>query len=191
MLRLFGEPEANERAFDALDAVPRRARRDAAARRRRPGVDPLALSFQLKLLWLSGYLPHVTSCVECGAATSSSASRRARAAPSAARTRAARFALSPEGLAGIEQLLSTPLADAAAAELGGSRPPRGARRRHLVLRGARRLPPADALGMKRELGDGFELDDDKARIDRRRGAPVPLRGDLLGRGPRVRDAGRA
>src|ERR671916_76564 len=29
-------------------------------------VEPLALSFQLKLLWLSGYLPHLTSCAECG-----------------------------------------------------------------------------------------------------------------------------
>ena len=67
MLRLFAEPEANERAFaalarflDVLDDTPRLA--DA-----RPAVDPLALSFQLKLLWVSGYLPHVTACVECGA----------------------------------------------------------------------------------------------------------------------------
>ena len=42
------------------DAVPRSARR-ARARRRRPTTDPLVLSFQLKLLWLSGYLPHVTA----------------------------------------------------------------------------------------------------------------------------------
>src|SRR5947199_4392902 len=65
MLRLFGEPEANERAFGALarfldlldETVPEESR---------PAVDPLALSFQLKLLWLAGYLPHLTSCVECG-----------------------------------------------------------------------------------------------------------------------------
>src|SRR4051812_32924834 len=66
MLRLFGEPEANARAFEALarflDLV------DAAEpAQSRPELDPLALSFQLKLLWLSGYLPHVTACVECGA----------------------------------------------------------------------------------------------------------------------------
>ena len=30
----------------------------------RAAFDPLALSFQLKLLWLSGYLPHLTSCAE-------------------------------------------------------------------------------------------------------------------------------
>ena len=65
MLRLFGEPEANERAFgalarflDLLDETP--------PLESRPAVDPLALSFQLKLLWLAGYLPHLTSCVECG-----------------------------------------------------------------------------------------------------------------------------
>src|SRR5437763_5413667 len=66
MLRLFVEPEANERAFTALarflDLLD-----DAAPADRRPAIDPLALSFQLKLLWLSGYLPHVTTCVEGGA----------------------------------------------------------------------------------------------------------------------------
>ena len=67
MLRLYGEPEANRRAFDALarfldvlDEAPTLAPARAA-------LDPLGLAFQLKLLWLSGYLPHLTSCVECGA----------------------------------------------------------------------------------------------------------------------------
>ena len=66
MLRLFAEPEANERAFgalarflDLLDETPPATTR--------PAVDALGLSFQLKLLWLAGYLPHLTSCVECGA----------------------------------------------------------------------------------------------------------------------------
>ena len=67
MLRLFGEPEANERAFGALarflDLLD-----EAPVRESRPAVDPLGLSFQLKLLWLAGYLPHLTSCVECGSA---------------------------------------------------------------------------------------------------------------------------
>ena len=66
MLRLFGEPEANDRAFAALarflDLLD-----EAPVVESRPAVDPLALSFQLKLLWLSGYLPHLTTCVECGA----------------------------------------------------------------------------------------------------------------------------
>src|SRR5262249_20536840 len=66
MLRLFTEQEASERAFtaltrflDALAELPRRSTRAA--------VEPLVLAFQLKLLWLSGYLPHLGACVECGA----------------------------------------------------------------------------------------------------------------------------
>src|SRR5215470_10964779 len=63
MLRLFDEQESNPRAFAALtrflDELPPRPGRAA--------LDPLALSFQLKLLWLAGYLPHVNACVECGA----------------------------------------------------------------------------------------------------------------------------
>src|SRR5213078_2598745 len=66
MLRLFTEQEANPRAFQALtrflDLLDGLAPGVA-----RPALDPLALSFQLKLLWLSGYLPHLTSCADCGA----------------------------------------------------------------------------------------------------------------------------
>src|SRR5947208_12474886 len=64
MLRLFSEEEANERAFtavtrflDLLDGAPHMADR--------PTLYPLGLAFQLKLLWLAGYLPHVSSCAEC------------------------------------------------------------------------------------------------------------------------------
>ena len=118
MLRLFAEPEANERAFaalarflDVLDGTPRPA--DA-----RPAIDPLALSFQLKLLWVSGYLPHVTACVECGAGEGLVGfSARAGGAVCGLHARGS-FALSPEGLSGVERLLSTPLADAADAGLG-------------------------------------------------------------------------
>jgi DNA repair protein RecO (recombination protein O) len=118
MLRLFGEPEANPRAFtaltrflDLLDAAP-------ATEDDRPAVDPLALSFQLKLLWVSGYLPHVTACVECGAKTDL-VGFSARAGGAVCRDHArGSFALSPEGLAGVEQLLSIPLGDAIAAGLG-------------------------------------------------------------------------
>src|SRR5919199_6104982 len=66
MLRLFPEQEANERAFSAvvrfLDLLDKLTPANGQA-----SLDPLVLSFQLKLLWLSGYLPHVTSCAECGA----------------------------------------------------------------------------------------------------------------------------
>jgi DNA repair protein RecO (recombination protein O) len=116
MLRLFGEPEANERAFgalarflDLLDETPRAESR--------PAVDPLVLSFQLKLLWLAGYLPHLTSCVECGS-DAALVGFSARSGGAVCGVHAAgSLQLAPEGVAGIERLLSTPLADAPGARL--------------------------------------------------------------------------
>src|SRR4051794_4802483 len=119
MLRLFSEQEANERAFtaltrflDALDTTPHAAER--------PALDPLALSFQLKLLWLSGYLPHLTSCAECGATDATLAGYSPRAggalcgacANQEASSSAGALALSTEGIRGIEGLLASPLAEA-------------------------------------------------------------------------------
>jgi DNA repair protein RecO (recombination protein O) len=117
MLRLFPEQEANERAFRALtrfldlldDLEPQAAR---------PTTDPLVLSFQLKLLWLSGYLPHVTSCADCGAETGLAGySPKAGGAVCQACANGNALPLSREGLLGIEGLLSRPLAEAAAAGL--------------------------------------------------------------------------
>ena len=113
MLRLFPEQERNERAFTALtrfleslDSIPSRAPAQ-------PALDPLALSFQLKLLWLAGYLPHLESCVECGAEeglvgflpAAGGAVCRADLGPGA-------ISLSPEGLRGIHGLVYRPLAEA-------------------------------------------------------------------------------
>jgi DNA repair protein RecO (recombination protein O) len=117
MLRLFVEPESNRRAFTALtrflDALDEaRAPRGGA----RPALDSLALAFQLKLLWLSGYLPHLTSCVECGADRLVGFSPRAGGAVCGEHAPGA-LALSAESLAGAERLLSAPLADAAAVAL--------------------------------------------------------------------------
>jgi DNA repair protein RecO (recombination protein O) len=114
MLRLFSEEEANERAFvavirflDLLDGTPHAAER--------PTLDPLGLAFQLKLLWLAGYLPHVSACAECGAEREPLVgySRRAGGAVcgGCAPTTDA-LALSADGVAGIEALLAQPLADA-------------------------------------------------------------------------------
>jgi DNA repair protein RecO (recombination protein O) len=91
MLRLFTEQEKNERAFTALtrflDVLD-----EAGAQASRPALDPLALSFQLKLLWLSGYLPHLTSCAECGAEDVPLVAYSPQAAaPSVAPTRAMHF----------------------------------------------------------------------------------------------------
>src|SRR5215204_5272071 len=67
MLRLFPEQERNQRAFRALTRFLDLLDEAEIGTPQRPALDPLALSFQLKLLWLSGYLPHMTSCAECGA----------------------------------------------------------------------------------------------------------------------------
>jgi len=120
MLRLFTEQEQNERAFtaltrflDVLDESPHAAER--------PALDPLALAFQLKLLWLSGYLPHLTSCAECGADDATLVGYSPRAGGAVCRACANQtdaIALSPDGVKGIEALLASPLADATTLQLG-------------------------------------------------------------------------
>ena len=115
MLRLFTEPEANGRAFtaltrflDALDETP--------VLTTRPALDPLTLAFQLKLLWVSGYLPHLTSCAECGATDATLVGYSPRAGGAvcgACAAQAEALGLSPKGIREIETLLTSPLADAA------------------------------------------------------------------------------
>ena len=122
MLRLFSEEEANERAFtaltrflDLLDDHPERASHDTPHAADRPALDPLGLAFQLKLLWLAGYLPHVTACAECGAEGEPLVGYSTRAggavcAPCARSTEA--IAVAADGIAGIETFLARPLAEA-------------------------------------------------------------------------------
>jgi DNA repair protein RecO (recombination protein O) len=117
MLRLFTEQERNPRAFQALtrflellDGL------DPSAER--PGLDPLVLSFQLKLLWLSGYLPHLTSCAECGRDDEQLVGYSAHAGGAVCRGCAdGALSLSPAGIRGIESLLARPLAEAGAVGL--------------------------------------------------------------------------
>jgi len=114
MLRLFPEQEANERAFGAvtrflelLDETPHAAVT--------PTLDPLGLAFQLKLLWLSGYLPHVSGCAECGAVDEPLVGYSPKAGGAVCArcaVPAEALALSPDGVAGITALLARPLADA-------------------------------------------------------------------------------
>src|SRR5919204_2446462 len=115
MLRLFTEQEGNARAFAALtrflDLVD-----DLPPRARRPALDPLALSFQLKLLWLSGYLPHLTSCADCGAEEVPLVGYSPRAGGAVCRECAAdSLAVSSVGIARMESLLVRPLAEAGGA----------------------------------------------------------------------------
>ncbi len=109
MLRLFTEQEANERAFtaltrflDRLDELPSRAPPA------RPATDPLALSFQLKLLWLSGYMPHLDSCVECGVEEGLVGYLPSAGGAVCRECGPGTIALSPEGLRGIRALLAKP-----------------------------------------------------------------------------------
>jgi DNA repair protein RecO (recombination protein O) len=118
MLRLFPEQEANDRAFTALarflDLLDEVETRDG-----RPALDPLVLSFQLKLLWLSGYLPHLTSCAECGGESGLAGYSPRAGGAVCGNCRGDAIPLSTAGLRGIEELLMAPLADAAAVDLSG------------------------------------------------------------------------
>jgi DNA repair protein RecO (recombination protein O) len=120
MLRLFVEQEENERAFEAVTRFLGAADTIPTGRRGRASLDPLALAFQLKLLWLSGYLPQLDACVECGSPEglvgylpSAGGAVCAACAPTEA------VELSPEGFHAVRALLLSPLADACALALGG------------------------------------------------------------------------
>ena len=112
MLRLYTEEERNDRAFLALtrflDALDTREPQPG----RRPALDPVVLSFQLKLLWLSGFLPHVSSCVECGALGGLTAFDASAGGAVCAACDHGAVALSREGLDGVTALLGSPIADA-------------------------------------------------------------------------------
>jgi DNA repair protein RecO (recombination protein O) len=125
MLRLFPEQERSDRAFTALvrflDLLDDLPVRDGV----RPELDPLGLAFQLKLLWVAGYLPHLGSCAECGA-SESFAGFSAQAGGVVCRDCArasSSIALTPDGAAGLEGLLRQPLAGSGGVSLSarGSR----------------------------------------------------------------------
>ena len=117
VLKLFPEQEGNDRAFAALarflDLLD-----EVEARDGRPALDPLVLAFQLKLLWLAGYLPHLTSCAECGAEAGLVGYSPRAGGAVCGNCRADAIPLSAAGLRGIEALLRAPLADAGTVELG-------------------------------------------------------------------------
>ena len=118
MLRLYPEQEANERAFAALTRFLDLVDELPPGVAPRPGMDALALAFQLKLLWLSGYLPHVASCAECGAEEALVAySPQAGGGVCRTCSEGAR-PVSAAGFAAIDGLLRRPLAEARAVPLG-------------------------------------------------------------------------
>jgi DNA repair protein RecO (recombination protein O) len=121
MLRLFTEQERNERAFTAVTRFLDLADEVPSGRATRTALDPLALAFQLKLLWLSGYLPHLGSCAECGAEPPlvGYLPKAGGAVCRACSTEA--MPISAAGFAAIEGLLRRPLAEAGAVPLGERR----------------------------------------------------------------------
>ena len=165
MLRLFVEEERNDRAFEALarflaavDAIPGGSRGRAA-------LDPLALGFQLKLLWLSGYVPHLESCVECGEdAELVGYLPRAGGAVCAAcahRDGAAR----PRATAGSTVSCGARSRTPTASGSGSGQCVTRSRSSSLPT-SSTGLPATDPDRVKRDLGNGYELDDDPERIDR-------------------------
>jgi DNA repair protein RecO (recombination protein O) len=126
MLRLFPEQERSDRAFAALtrflDLLDELPGREGA----RPELDPLGIAFQLKLLWVAGYLPHLGSCAECGAENGPFVGFSAPAGGvvcAACCAAGEALVLSPEGAGGLEELLRKPMAESETVRLS----PRGAR----------------------------------------------------------------
>jgi DNA repair protein RecO (recombination protein O) len=119
MLRLFPEPESNARAFEALTRFLDLADELPPRPSELPAHDPLALAFQLKLLWLAGYLPHLASCAECGSTeTLVGYSPQAGGAVCRSCGNGARR-LGAATFAAIEGLLRRPLAEAGDVAMGG------------------------------------------------------------------------
>jgi DNA repair protein RecO (recombination protein O) len=123
MLRLFSEQEANPRAFQALerflDVLDEWEARPPPAT---AALDPLALSFQLKLLWVAGYQPHLSSCAECGAVDVPLVGYAPQAGGAVCeRCAGGAISITPAGIAAIEGLLRAPMADATGLSERGAR----------------------------------------------------------------------
>lgn len=117
MLRLFVEQEAQPPAFHALTRFLGLLDGVDAKLPAQPALDALALSFQLKLLWLAGYLPHLAGCAACGEAKPL-VGFSARAGGAVCREcGAAAVPVSETGFVGIRALLEHPMADAHDAKL--------------------------------------------------------------------------
>jgi DNA repair protein RecO (recombination protein O) len=91
-----------------------------------PALDPVGLGFQLKLLLLAGYLPHLNACAGCGAPgtlVGFSAAAGGAVCGDCVADHAA-FALDAASLAGAEALVARPLGE----------PVLGPRQAHAALR---------------------------------------------------------
>ena len=112
VLRLFFEGDASPRAFAGLTRFLELLDVTKAPSPAQPAVDPLVLGFQLKLLWLAGYLPHVGGCAACGAAAPLVGFSAAAGGGVCASCRAGSVPLAAEAFQAIAGLLERPLSDA-------------------------------------------------------------------------------
>ncbi|MDX6534564.1 MAG: repair protein RecO [Gaiellales bacterium] len=121
VLKLHAEPEPHPRAYeglcrflDLLEELPEPASE--------PQHDGLGLAFQLKLLALAGYLPHLVSCASCGSAGPliGFSAAAGGAVCAACLGHSGGFALGEGSVTAIEGLLERPLGPVAL-------PPRAAR----------------------------------------------------------------
>lgn len=117
VLRLFIEHDANPKAFHALVRFLDLLEAPVDAPSQRAALDPLVLSFQLKLLWLAGYLPHLACCSSCNDAGPLVAFSPAAGGAVCAGCRADAPTVSADGFEGMRALLERPLADGRTAGL--------------------------------------------------------------------------
>jgi DNA repair protein RecO (recombination protein O) len=110
VLKLFAEPEPHPRAYDGacrfLELLEGPLERAAD-----PQHDGLGLAFQLKLLAVAGYLPHLVSCASCGSdgALVGFSPAAGGAVCAICLTTAGGFRVAEGGIEAIESLLDRPL----------------------------------------------------------------------------------
>ena len=112
MLRLFVEQDANSAAFHALTRFLDLLDEAEARLPAQPAIDPLALSFQLKLLWLAGYLPHLAGCASCGEEVPLVGFSAQAGGGVCADCRGGSLDVSAEGFEAVRGFLEHPLAEA-------------------------------------------------------------------------------
>jgi len=114
VLKLFAEPEPQPRAYHGLCRFLELLS-EPLERAADPQHDGLGLAFQLKLLAVAGYLPHLDSCASCGAAPPLAGFSPAAGGAVCATclTTAGGFSTAAGSLAEVEGLLDRPLAPAA------------------------------------------------------------------------------
>jgi len=117
VLRLFPEQEAQPSAFHALTRFLDLLDGVEAELPAEPRLDPLALAFQLKLLWLAGYLPHLAGCAACGEAKPLVGFSARAGGAVCGECGVGALPLSESGFVGLRAFLERPMADAHAAGL--------------------------------------------------------------------------